>query len=466
MNYRGTFVNSRGRAANLLVAFLSVVFLLATLEGVLRATHLFGARVSWARPDSVLGWRFVPGAPYWYHKESERPVTGTINRFGWKDKDWDLTKPEGVYRAAVLGDSYVEAFQVDEERNFLNLTQETVSRDSGRRLEMMNFGRSAATQSEELLILEKDAAPFQPDMVILFFFPPNDISDIARPTALGTLRPFYREDQDGKLVLDTSFNRTWAYRVRSWVSRLKNHSALVSLLAERYTAFQIQRGIYKRHSSFPHGFRRESDPRLKRSGMTEGELKSADSIRGYLSLCTARPEAGYLENYRLNKRLIREMAGFCRGRGIRFLLAVIDIPAALPEVEAYYRKMDSSFNPFFFDDDLAAFAGELGVESVGLGRIFRRVYLETGDSLHWAGRGGEAAAASQGREIHTGHWNERGHEIVSRVLAEKLVQPSLNSRRDASSVIPEIFYPGSMDSGFRRNDELSTNLSKSVLEKN
>lgn len=156
----------------------------------MRATHLFNARISWSERDSILVWRFTPGRRYWFKKENDHPVTGRINSYGWKDKEWSLQKPAKTYRIAVLGDSCVEAFQVESDQTFLSLTEQQLNKNQDIKVELMNFGRSGFTQSEELLVLKNCVSQFYTDMVVLFFSP-NDIEDVSRETAGDLIRPFY-----------------------------------------------------------------------------------------------------------------------------------------------------------------------------------------------------------------------------------------------------------------------------------
>jgi len=107
--------------------FIFLIFL-GILEIVLRTTHLFNAKISWSEPDHILGWRFTPGRKYWSNKENDHPITGRINSYGYRDKEWSLKKPPNTYRIAVLGDSFVEAFQVETKRTFLTLTEKQLNR--------------------------------------------------------------------------------------------------------------------------------------------------------------------------------------------------------------------------------------------------------------------------------------------------------------------------------------------------
>jgi len=362
------------------IFFLALIFLcfIATLETLLRTTHLFGARISWAKPDHILGWRNYPHYKYWQDKENDHPITGRFNSYGWRDKEWSLQKPKGTYRIAVLGDSYVEAFQVEAERTFLSLTEKALNNNHGLKVELMNFGQSGFTQTEEYIVLQNDIINLSPDMVILFFLPGNDIEDISFKTNADPSRPFYIMDKDRKLALDTSFSQRTPFKVKSLISPIKNHSAIVSLLTERYN-------LYTRY----------------RETKSVG-TNSTNRIYQYLSLATSKPDATYSSNYQLNKILIKKMADFCKGKDISFMLVTIDIDAYKPERERYYKNIDPTFDANFFENDLMQFSKSINIEYIGLQRIFRKYYETTGTPLHW------------------GHWNYEGHEVVANALTDKL----------------------------------------------
>jgi len=372
---------------NLFLSLFIFLLLLLSIEFILRSTHLFGARISWAMPDPVLGWRNTPNFNYWNFKENDHPITGTFNSFGWRDSIWTIEKPDNTYRIAAIGDSYVEAFQVESDKSFLGLTQQALNKTLNISVELMNFGQSGFTQTEEFIILKNDVSQFSPDMVILFFLPNNDIEDINKETASSKLRPFYRIGYNGELLLDTSFNKEFLFKFKSFINPLKQHSALISLFAERYNAYAKNR--------------RAKSERTNRTHASHG-------IGGVLSLATDSPDPIYLENYNLNKVLIKKMADFCKERGIRFMLVTLDINSYIPEIEKQYRAQDSSFDSNFFDDNLRQYAKSLNIEYIGLQSIFRDYYESTLSPLHW------------------GHLNYKGHEVVSNALVNKL-DPIINS---------------------------------------
>jgi len=107
------------------------------------------------------------------------------------------------------------------------------------------------------------------------------------------------------------------------------------------------------------------------------------SITGFLSLCTSDPDEAYSKNYELNKILLREIAGICKSEGIEFVRVVLDNDAYLPVVEERYRKIDSTFDPCFFEVDLRVYSEEQGIGLIGLQSIFRKDYGTHGKELYW-----------------------------------------------------------------------------------
>jgi len=378
--------NIRSLVTNISLSFIIFLIFLGVLETVLRTTHLFEARISWSEPDRVLGYRFTPGWRYWVNKENDHPIVGIINSYGWRDKEWLLKKPQDTYRIAVLGDSYVEATQVELNRTFLALTEQQLNENRDDKVELMNFGCSGYTQTEELIVLKNYVKQFSPTMVVLFFVPGNDIKDVSKETATNLLRPFYHISENNELLLDTSFVERGEFKIKTYVNRLKQHSALFSLLCERYNLYKRQKRVKARSVA-----------------IAAEEVETAPrKLEGYLSLCTDNPDSAYRKNYQLNKVLIKTMSDYCSEKGIRFMLVTIDTDAYISEVESEYKLIDPTFDQNFFEDDLRNFAQSINIEYLGLQRIFKQAFLESGIYLHWD------------------HWNYEGHKVVANVLTKKI----------------------------------------------
>ena len=145
------------------------------------------------------------------------------NSEGFRDDEWTVAKPAETVRIAVLGDSYVDALQVEEPNRF---TERLVDALSACRsvdttsLEVMNFGQSGYGTAQELLTFRHNVTKYSPDLVILAFLPHNDLRNNS-PTLQGdTGRPYFVLDNDA-LVFDDSFRETRFHR-QPWWKRLAN----------------------------------------------------------------------------------------------------------------------------------------------------------------------------------------------------------------------------------------------------
>lgn len=366
---------------HILISLFSTLLVFLAIDLILQWTHAFGARKSWTQPDSQLGYRYTPNAYYWNKNENDHPVSGRINRYGWRDRNWKVERPEDQYRIAVIGDSYVEAFQVEEDSTFLNLVEHDLGEGGKHSVELMNFGRSGFTQSEEYLVLKNEVLAFHPQRVLLFFLPDNDICDISPDLADDKIRPFFHLMEDGSLQLDTSFVQDESFQFKTRINPLKQHSALLSLLAERYNAFtRINRRKEVRNDVWD---RREND---------------TYRIVDFMNLASSNPDPEYIKAYTINKALIKKMAGLCRKNGIKFTFVLIGSRVYMYDKIIGYRKVDPDFDPFWFDNDLKAFSRELGVDFINLRSVFVEKVMAGDKGLYWS------------------HWSYKGHRVVANVL--------------------------------------------------
>ena len=96
-----------------------------------------------------------------------------LNRMGYRDVDIDPAKPTGVYRVAVVGDSFAFGQGIEEAERFSNLLERRLDRPE-RRVQVLNFGRPGNNTADELAVLKKDVLHMQPDFVLLQWYV-NDV---------------------------------------------------------------------------------------------------------------------------------------------------------------------------------------------------------------------------------------------------------------------------------------------------
>jgi D-alanyl-lipoteichoic acid acyltransferase DltB (MBOAT superfamily) len=95
----------------------------------------------------------------------------TVNSAGLRDREYTRVKGDGVFRIAVLGQSYVMGSGVDDHETFENILEDQLNagRAAGAtRIELINFGSPAYSALQQLALLELGkVAEFAPDLVLV-----------------------------------------------------------------------------------------------------------------------------------------------------------------------------------------------------------------------------------------------------------------------------------------------------------
>jgi len=378
----------RNRLIRLGLRIVALLLTLLLLEVVLRTTHIFGARRNWVQPDSRIGYRFSPGQRYWHDRENDHPVSGKINIHGWRDRDWSIERPAAEHRVAILGGSFVEAFQVESDSTFLTIVEKKMNDEFQEKYELMNFGRSDFTQAEELLVLKSDILKFKPDEVILFFLPSQNIREIYPKYAINKTRPFYYLKNDSSLALDLSYTTSREYKIKAKINPLKQKSALVSLLASRYNVLKGQ----QRQKQVSREVGQKIDPARN--------IKYR--IGNFLNLASLNPDPEYQKAYLVNKMLIKKIAGVCHDNGIDFTLVLVACKQLIFANVKGYLQVAPGFDPFWFERDMQKFSDEEGIQFISLQSLFNNLSRAGEKKLFWS------------------HWTYEGHKVVADVLIEHL----------------------------------------------
>jgi lysophospholipase L1-like esterase len=169
---------------NLGLLLLSLLITGGLLEGVLR---LLG-RDLLPRPDlyvddPVVGKRMRPG---WEGDEFGAPVR--INSRGLRSPEVEYARPPGVYRVLALGDSWTFGFRIPEvdtyPRQLERALQERARlRGDPRRFEVINAGVIGYSSDQEAAYLRVEGHRYQPDLVVVAFYPVNDTDSKLRKYA-------------------------------------------------------------------------------------------------------------------------------------------------------------------------------------------------------------------------------------------------------------------------------------------
>ena len=354
--------------------------------------------------DADRGVILMPGKEGWYRQEGQAYLR--INGLGYRDVEHATTKPAGVLRIAVLGDSFAEARQVEVKDTFWKrLENEPVLSEAirPRRIEVLNFGVGGYGTAQAMLTFEKDAVRFEPDIVVLQMFVGNDFVNNSRALsyrAQDAFRPFFLRSNDG-LELDTSFRQqgfaTWKKRLLLTTIHYSRVLELLNQVRRNHLIGQLQAS----------GKNKQSNDSTKKTAPVE--------LGTYTSVFVAPQEPDWKEAWAVTERMLETLHEKVKAADAR--LVVLVTPTAISvhpslEARAQYRA-DLGIDDFEYPDRrLQAHSRKTGYALVPLTRRLQQVVQASKEPLH----GFDNAA------IGFGHWNERGHAHVAAILAQHLAE--------------------------------------------
>ncbi|NLF78200.1 MAG: SGNH/GDSL hydrolase family protein [Chloroflexi bacterium] len=126
--------------------------------------------------NPVMGHYHIPDRSGW-QRTHEYDTYVKINAQGLRDRTYPYAKPAGVFRILILGDSFVEGFQVAQDATFeARLEAQLNAGEAMSPIEVINGGVSRYGTDNALAFLEHEGLKYEPDLVIYVFYP-NDVID-------------------------------------------------------------------------------------------------------------------------------------------------------------------------------------------------------------------------------------------------------------------------------------------------
>jgi hypothetical protein len=140
------------------------------------------------------------------------------NRWGFREREFALEKPAGVYRIAVVGDSFAVAMGLPVEQRFTNRVERALNREGGR-FEVLQFANPGAETHHQLKTLRDFVLPARPDFVLLQWYV-NDFeyTKTGRPEPPGDLiaAPELHDRLYRSSALYILVNHAWRSLQLSW----------------------------------------------------------------------------------------------------------------------------------------------------------------------------------------------------------------------------------------------------------
>lgn len=99
------------------------------------------------------------------------------NSAGMRDREHAVAKAPGQFRILVLGDSFMEAYQVQFQDSFVSLLENGLQAAVGDNVEVINGSVSGWGTDDELTYLVRQGLQYKPDLILVAMTIHNDISD-------------------------------------------------------------------------------------------------------------------------------------------------------------------------------------------------------------------------------------------------------------------------------------------------
>ena len=328
--------------------------------------------------DSARGYGLRPGARGLWTREGKGRVS--INKDGFRGPERSRQRSNTSLRVAVLGDSFTEALQVDEELTWLAQLERTLGSprqcslvdEYGHDVEVINFGVGGYGTLQSLLTWRNLAKTYKPDVVILLVYPGNDFKD-NEPRDRND-RPVARLTPERELLIDNSFRHSVGYRWRTSFpgqifEKLINHSRLLQLLNETKNRIANKPSSPRSHS-----------------------LSHPPSVT---------PPASDLA-WELTAKMISELNRDVESEGARLVV----ISANTPD-QVWPRPAQRPPNPFSQEKRLKEILEAKSIPYLPLGPVLQRRSDHLGLVLH----------GFKDQALGEGHWNVHGHRLASQAIS-------------------------------------------------
>lgn len=193
----------RQRQRRLLIKLLcSVLLCLFTLEA---AARLIFPATPVGDLDPVYGWALKPNTAYAiYNPDTNQPIRYRTNAHGWKDVAHTYTKPPGVFRLVIVGDS--NTWGVVEPGQEYHRQLERLLHEAGYpQVEVIALGVGAWGTDQILTAYQREGVRYDPDLVV-YQWDVNDLWENTEPTStlphdrIWQAKPFRYQLRDGILI--------------------------------------------------------------------------------------------------------------------------------------------------------------------------------------------------------------------------------------------------------------------------
>ena len=154
--------------ASLLIALLAAELMIRIAGAAPEVSVIRKGRFQLSHNPKI-GFEPVPELRYGGEDLSFYDYQGASNRLGYRDRDHEIAKPDGVWRIVVLGDSIGAGLRVERFEDTFPALLERRLREQGVNAEVINLSVSGYNTQQEVETLIDKGLRYRPDLVLVAY---------------------------------------------------------------------------------------------------------------------------------------------------------------------------------------------------------------------------------------------------------------------------------------------------------
>lgn len=350
--------------------------------------------------DAYLGWRLAPNSRMRIYSP-EYDIRVAINSRGIRGPEIPAAIPEKC-RILIIGDSFAAGFTVDFNATFGQVAQRLLAQSGEQDCTVLSAGVDGYSTDQELLLLQEIAPELSPTLTILFFFF-NDIYCNISTSCFGYNKPVFQTTAGDQLTLtnvpvpEKEDDRTPPKTVTT---------------PEPETANRTPRQWLQSHSHLYRLLRREIKIALGRQARIP--LRSSMFIKplpDYYQVFRQPYDASTAEAWRITEKLILKVSQTAQDNGSEFMLFHVPLRESIHpqewQVGLQAHRLDGKhWNSGQVEAELRKICRRNSIRCILPAERFRQE-TRIGGRRHYL--------------TNDPHWNEAGHGLAGRILAESII---------------------------------------------
>lgn len=310
---------------------------------------------------------------------AEFHVHYAINRFGYRDKDWTLSKRDGVKRVLILGDSFAEGWGVEAEQRFSEILDKQCPK-----LEFWNLARNGGCPVQYVYQLRTAIPQFKPDFLIVQLFD-NDLEDnwTLRNNKRMQLAADSKDGPLGPIHPDFKPDDSLGERLQNWL-RKRQLRRLTKRVLRRAEGKTLYRNLFRR----PSGSKQNSLS-YEKAARKQGKMDFREA--SYMGFNRPELDGSWPQSLAFGESVMEQLLRLCQKHSLP--VALVYIPA-----------------PYVFHEPTIAPHNRHQQMLRSLSQKHSVAFVDMGE------RGQASADPKRWHFPLDGHYNERGHKQLAEAL--------------------------------------------------